>query len=118
MFDGFYTFAKQGCAIPPDHSKYNMKDYEKAIEDAANRSANEYYSPERKIVIREQFIIGAKSPEAKEFHQQRMYSEEEVKLLCSRAQMKYAFASVSDQPYSVDEFDKNFNYWFNQNKKK
>jgi len=58
------------------------------------------------------------SQPVKEFHQQRMYSEEEVKLLCSKAQMKYAFALVSEQPYSVDEFDKNFNYWFNQNKKK
>ena len=96
-----------------------MKDLEKQIEEASIKYIKTRYK--RDDIDRDAkfgFINGAKSEAAKAFHQQGMYSEEEVKQLCSNAQLKYAFATISDQPYSVDEFDKSFDYWFNQNKKK
>lgn len=92
-----------------------MKDSFKTIRRAANSHSLAFSGT---LSNGYSFKIGALSPEVKVFHQQGTYTEEEVKLLCSKAQMKYAFASVSEQPYSVDEFDKQFDYWFNQNKKK
>ena len=77
-----------------------MKDLEKQIKDAAYNflvkvNQSPYYS-------KEAFIAGAKSEAAKEYWQQGMYSEEEVK------KFLYNLWEADD-----DDFEK----WFNENKK-
>lgn len=74
------------------------------IEEAAERYDFEGASREKV------FCIGARSDEAKEFHQQGMYSEEEMKLLAWGAWYESGFC-----PNSSEE---NFDKWFELNKKK
>jgi len=56
------------------------------------------------------FIAGAKSEAAKTFHTKGMYTEEEVKRLCSEAYVK----SPDDHDNMIEYFEK----WFDKNKKK
>lgn len=83
-----------------------MKDYEKQIEEAAIESSNGSWNESDWT---SGFIYGAKSPEAKEYWQQGMYSEEEVKRLCSKAWL--IKGDINDLIYQFDN-------WFEQNKKK
>lgn len=90
-----------------------MNDLEKQIEEAAYKYGNKINSH----VGDNNFIVGAKSPEAKQYWQQGMYSEEEVEILCLKA--------INDSLTSVNRFMNNSdcelidqNIWFEQNKKK
>lgn len=97
-----------------------MKDYEKQIEEAANKHIE---SREHKDSSRYSFLYGVKSPEAKEFHQQGMYTEEEVKEILESFQW---YAKDNCEANYLDEetaeivfgYDYNFEEWFGQNKKK
>lgn len=86
-----------------------MKDYEKQIAKAAykyshSRLNNAYYN----------FLEGAKSPEAKEFHQQGMYSEEEVKALIWEGRTFFQARTDVAWKYVREQFSD----WFEENKKK
>ena len=48
----------------------------------------------------------------------KIYTEEEVKKLCSNAFGYYAYTSISNQPYSDEELKEEFEEWFENNKKK
>jgi hypothetical protein len=65
------------------------------------------------------FIVGAKSEATKQYWQENMYSEEEVKKLCNKA-WKEAFQYGVNGNYSHSKLaDCNtFNTWFTQNKNK
>lgn len=93
------------------------KDLEKKIEEAARiRSklkegfdvGEERYYNSQALDNYHSFIEGAKSFEAKEYWQQGMYTEEEVKALLNKYLIEQC---ASKWDYSDDE-------WFEQNKKK
>ena len=104
-----------------------MKDYEKAIDQAAKINAgldkdlqidyDERYYQSHKCNLYEKFINGAKSPEAKAFHQQGMYSEEEVINLIHSFGVKLAF-KYHFQYMFKDDLGNVFKEWFDDNKKK
>lgn len=96
------------------------KDLEKQIEiiadkfaDAEWRYSNGYVVAE---AVKQYFIAGAKSKAAKQYWQQGMYTEEEVKDLLNKSHL----ARVKD-PMLVLWVDKGLEFsptWFEQNKKK
>lgn len=92
-----------------------MEDLEKKIEEAglnfATRDGHFTINPLNEAGIRatiKGFEAGAKSPEVKEYWQQGMYSEEEVKAI---------LLELSCELDSIYPFDSLIE-WFNQNKKK
>lgn len=87
-----------------------MKNLEKQIEKAAKKD-HPYNGSEFSWTIddrRECFIEGAKSTAAKEYWQEGMYSEEEVKVLIQKFNKEQCASTWFDD----DE------QWFEQNKKK
>lgn len=96
-----------------------MKDLEKAIEKAAQSTYREDFMessiPDRDAMC-SMFIAGAFSDEAKEFHQQGMYSKEEVKNAFDSG-MGYIISQLSYFSSNMDT-SKGFNKWFENNKKK
>ena len=85
-----------------------MNDLEKKIEEAAKKSSMDYDSRDYTYdIAKQEFIIGAKSPEAKEYWQQGMYTEEEVTTLINRLLEFIAHHEPSE-----------WKKWLDQNKKK
>ena len=80
-----------------------MEDLGKKIEEAA-----ELKFPHKESGIKEVWINGIYSSEAKEYWQQGIYSEEEVKEMCTKC-LEYTNISI---------LGKNFEKWFNKNKRK
>jgi len=103
-----------------------MKDYEKAIEEAANnfatRDGHFTINPLNEAGIRatiKGFEAGAKSPEAKELHQQGMYSEEDVETLLNKAFGDIGYGiTIDSYPDGTLQQARGLNKWFMQNKKK
>ena len=85
-----------------------MKDLEKQIEEAVIKYPNEHTN---QLPIEVAFYDGAKSPEAKEYWQHGMYSEEEAKKL---ALLAAEYAQDYHMKFPYEWFDE----WFEQNKKK
>ena len=79
-----------------------MKDYEKQIEEAAIESSNGAWNESDWT---SGFIYGAISPEAKEYWQQGMYTEEDMNLAFNAGKLSF---------YDGESF----NSWIDQNKKK
>lgn len=99
-----------------------MKDLEKAIEEAAltyaknDETPTDYFCYE---TLEDCWISGAKSPEAKEYWQHGMYSEEEVIALFDNwlnTKIKEELMRLSGELDSLSGVT--FEDWFNQNKKK
>ena len=72
---------------------------------------------------RDAFFLGAISPQAKEYWQKGMYTEEEVLSLLKRVGREITYPETYYEPVDTDENnDKYFNGevedWFEQNKKK
>lgn len=93
---------------------------EKKIEQAAKLYCQDLYHGEfLTMVIKEVFILGAKSPEAKEYWQKGMYTEEEVKKLIA---LKYMRDYNDEYPeylsMTIEESLNEIGDWFEQNKKK
>lgn len=91
-----------------------MKDLEKQIEEAAETNANSLSKTIDLdeldfIIANNAFITGAKSPETKEYWQQGMYTEEEVKDLLDKH---------TDIVWVPEGYSKIFPEWFEQNKNK
>ena len=88
-------------------------DLEKQIEISADKFADSEWRYSNGYIVAEAvkqyFIIGAKSEAAKQYWQQGMYTEEEVKQMI----VKF-FNSCTDSFINQYSFDK----WFEQNKKK
>lgn len=93
-----------------------MEDLEKKIKEAARKAVGlpigfdyeeEAYYNSQKIHRYDTFIQATLSPEAKEYWQQGMYTEEEVLVLL----FAYMWNSVGPNTLTVSE-------WFEQNKKK
>lgn len=103
-----------------------MEKFEKEIGEAAEKYSIEKHGiPEiwEKIQITETlfdsnitnaFIVGAKSPEAKQYWQQGMYSEEEV-LNLIRDAIEYGYNACYDKKGIGDVM---INKWIEENKKK
>jgi len=94
-----------------------MKDLEKAIEKAANDSSDGAWSESDWY---HGFRIGAKSPEAKAFHTQGMYTEDEVWILLAKNVNVYLdwFATSLQNPEQGKLNKPDLLKWFEQNKKK
>lgn len=95
-----------------------MEDYEKAIEEAADfkythQSANPPYCEIKEKATIKGFIEGAKSLEAKAFHTQGMYTEEEILIF-----LKNCIKFIGKDEQSEIWMRLNYKSWFDQNKKK
>jgi len=101
-----------------------MKDLEKQIEEYASRFAElQSFKKDSKIynVCSNSVIMGAKSQAAKEYWQQGMYSEKEVKELIFKLRGSRIIYEnpLTDRPCSTTNWTfHNFEEWFGQNKKK
>lgn len=101
-----------------------MKDYKKATEEAAHEdfsygAKSSVGSGTRSMYEnkKQSFIHGAKSEAAKEFHQQGMYSEEEVlKLLVDNLEVYLDWVDDGLRGKLCEK--PKFSEWFEQNKKK
>jgi hypothetical protein len=92
-----------------------MSELEKKIEEAAEEFSCNGNPFDQDIAVRSRaFIIGAKSPEAKEYWQKGMYTEEEVKELFINRSKKF---STSVEPFNAILLKQDLD-WFEQNKKK
>lgn len=93
-----------------------IAELEKKIDDTARRHWADGYDPEsgREHGSESSFRDGALSPEAKEYWQQGLYTEEEVKRMSRNA----FHNGLSTSPLSYDYDGNYFEKWFEQNKKK
>jgi len=94
-----------------------MKELEKKIEEAAINCADIIYddTSEKWKVMCGAFKDGVKSTEAKEYWQQGMYTEEEVR---GKARDAFNQAISFFHIESNNSADFRFNTWWSQNKKK
>ena len=94
-----------------------MEDLEKHIEISADKFADSEWRYSNGYIVAEAvkqyFIVGAKSEAAKNFWQQGMYSEEEVKGMIIKF---YNSNTKHDQIGFINQYS--FDKWFEQNKKK
>lgn len=99
-----------------------MEDLEKKIEEAAELYGKSYDDIFGTCgVATDSFESGAKSPEAKAFHQQGMYTEEEVKEVLLKSQGSWIVYEnpLTDRRCCTSNWEfEYFNIWFEQNKKK
>lgn len=82
-----------------------MEELEKKVEEAAKKYIKDYYSEQiMPKCVKDAFINGAKSPEAKEYWQKGMYSEEEL-------------LDLTDEFSWRHDKSVTFREWFNEHKK-
>jgi hypothetical protein len=93
-----------------------MKDFEKQIEDAALKAGVGHSETQAKE-ISYHFINGAKSPQAKEYWQEGMYSKEDLNEAFRTGYSK-AVSSINEARFDRDDNAPTFEQWFNFYKKK